>query len=201
MIAAVLLAAGQSRRMGRPKMILPWKRGETLIAHVAQVFVGAGADPVVVVTGADRELVEGALEGVPVRFVHNPAHAEGGMLSSVQIGLASLNDSRIEAAAVVPGDLPFLKPETVRALLDRWRTRPSPLLAPSHERRRGHPMLLARAEWPGVMRLERGKTMRDFFRARAEEIEYLVVDDPGVLADIDNTGQYEKGVRGKDVPE
>ena len=201
MIAAVLLAAGQSRRMGRPKMILPWKDGQTIIAHVARGFVKAGADPVVVVTGADRELVERALEGVPVRFVYNPAHAEGGMLSSVQAGLESLTMPEIEAAAVAPGDIPLLMPETVRTLLERWRARPSPLLAPSYERRRGHPMLLARAEWPGVMKLEQGKTMRDFFRARAEEIDYLVVDDPGVLADIDTPGQYEEGIRGGVRPE
>jgi CTP:molybdopterin cytidylyltransferase MocA len=62
-------------------------------------------------------------------------------------------------------------------------------------------MLLARAEWPGVMSLERGKTMRDFFRSRAEEIEYLVVDDPGVLVDVDTPGQYEQGIRGKGLPE
>lgn len=190
MIAAVLLAAGQSRRMGRPKMVLPWKGGETMIAHVAQVFVEAGADPVVVVTGADRELVEGALEGLPIRFVHNPDYSAGGMLSSVQAGLASLTMPEIEAAAVAPGDIPFLMPETVQALLERWRARPTPLLAPSYERRRGHPMLLARAEWPGVMALERGKTMRDFFRVRAEEIDYLVVDDRGVLRDIDTPKEY-----------
>jgi CTP:molybdopterin cytidylyltransferase MocA len=201
MIAAVVLAAGQSRRMGRPKMTLPWKDGQTIVAHVARVFVEAGADPVVVVTGADQELVEGALEGLPIQFVHNPNYSEGGMLSSVQAGLESLTVPEIEAAAVSPGDIPLLMPKTVRALLERWRARPSPLLAPSYERRRGHPMLLARAEWPGVMSLERGKTMRDFFRSRAEEIEYLVVDDPGVLVDVDTPGQYEQGIRGKGLPE
>ena len=201
MIAAVLLAAGQSRRMGRPKMTLPWKDGQTIIAHVAQVFLDAGASPIVVVTGADRERVERSLQELPVRTVYNEDHAEGEMLSSVQVGLQSLDADEIEAAAVAPGDLPYLKAETVMALLERWRARASMLLAPSYERRRGHPMLLARAEWPGVMKLERGKTMRDFFRSRAEEIEYLVVDDPGVLADVDTPGQYEQGVRGKDPPE
>jgi len=201
MIAAVLLAAGQSRRMGRPKMTLPWKDDQTIIAHVAQVFLDAGAFPIVVVTGADRERVERSLQGLPVRTVYNQDHAGGEMLSSVQVGLQCLDVDEIEAAAVAPGDLPYLKPETVMALLERWRARASMLLAPSYERRRGHPMLLARAEWPGVMSLERGKTMRDFFRARAQEIEYLVVDDPGVLADIDTPGQYEEGIRGGIRPE
>ncbi|MGH2628166.1 MAG: nucleotidyltransferase family protein [Anaerolineales bacterium] len=200
MIAAVLLAAGQSRRMGRQKMVLPWRDGKPIIAHVAQVFLDAGASPVVVVTGADRERVEAALKGMPVHTVYNPNHAEGEMLSSVQAGLRSLDADEFEAAAVAPGDLPLLSPETVRALLARWRARASMLLAPSYERRRGHPMLLARAEWPGVIELERGKTMRDFFRKRAEDIEYLVVDDPGVLADVDTLGQYDEATRGKDLP-
>lgn len=191
MIAAVLLAAGQSRRMGRPKMVLPWKGGETMIAHVAQVFLDGGAAPVVVVTGADRELVEAAVGGMPVRTAFNPSYAEGEMLSSVQAGLRSLDANEIEAAAVAPGDLPYLLPETVRALLDRWQARASLLLAPSYERRRGHPMILARAEWPAVLRLERGKTMRDFFRTRAEEIEYLLVEDAGVIRDVDSPEQYE----------
>lgn len=191
MIAAVLLAAGQSRRMGRPKMVLPWKGGETMIAHVARVFLDGGAAPVVVVTGADRELVEAAVGGMPVRTAFNPSYAEGEMLSSVQAGLRSLDANEIEAAAVAPGDLPYLLPETVHALLDRWQARASLLLAPSYERRRGHPMILARAEWPAVLRLERGKTMRDFFRTRAEEIEYLLVEDAGVIRDVDSPEQYE----------
>lgn len=191
MIAAVLLAAGQSRRMGRPKMALPWKGGPPVIAHVARVFLDGGASPVVVVTGADRELVEDALKGMPVRTVFNPDHGEGEMLSSVQAGLRSLDANEIEAAAVAPGDLPYLRSETVRALLDRWQARASLLLAPSYERRRGHPMLLARAEWPGVLELRLGKTMRDFFRARAEEIDYLVVEDDGVIRDVDTPDALE----------
>lgn len=191
MIAAVLLAAGGSVRMGRPKMVLPWSSGGSIIAHMAHVFLDAGASPVVIVTGADRDQVEASLEGLPVQKVFNAAHREGEMLSSVQVGLASLGED-IDAAVVAPADLAYLRSETVRALLERWVTRPSALLAPSFERRRGHPMLLARSEWPGVMALERGKTMRDFFRARAEEIDYLVVHDPGVLRDVDTPENYNE---------
>jgi CTP:molybdopterin cytidylyltransferase MocA len=175
--------------MGRPKLILPWEGGLPIIAHVAQVFLDAGASPVIVVTGADQEQVEAALEGMVVRLVFNPDHLEGEMLSSIQIGLASLGPD-VEAVALAPGDLPYLKPETVRALLERWRSRPSVLVAPSYERRRGHPMLVARAEWPGIQAMGSGSTLRDFFRERAEEIDYLIVEDPGVLRDVDRPEDY-----------
>jgi molybdenum cofactor cytidylyltransferase len=191
MIAAVLLAAGSSVRMGRPKVVLPWRGGGSIIAYMAHVFLDAGASPVIIVTGADHDQVEASLEGLPVQKVFNAAHLEGEMLSSVQVGLASLGED-VEAALVAPADLVYLRAETVRAVIERWKTRPSALLAPSFERRRGHPMLLARSEWPGVMALERGKTLRDFFRARAEDIDYLVVHDPGVLRDVDTPEEYNE---------
>ena len=88
MITALILAAGQSRRMGQPKMLLPW--GETsILGQVIATFRVAGADDVVVVTGGDRERVE-ALVGVSARTIFNPEYSQGEMLSSIQAGLAGV---------------------------------------------------------------------------------------------------------------
>ena len=192
MITGLILAAGSSRRMERPKLVLPWAGGVPLITHVVQVFLDAGASPVIVVTGADVDMVSKALGEVQATKIFNPAHEEGEMLSSIQVGLASLGPD-VDAAAICPGDLPYLQVGTVRALLARWRERPSPILAPSFERRRGHPMILAREEWPGVLALEKGSSLREFLRTRAEDIAYYVVADEGVVRDVDLPADYLPG--------
>ena len=88
MIGAVVLAAGRSQRMGRPKMILPW--GETtVIGQVANVLLAVGVDDVLVVTGGAQNEVEGALTGMPVRTVFNPEFANGEMMHTLQVGLAA----------------------------------------------------------------------------------------------------------------
>jgi CTP:molybdopterin cytidylyltransferase MocA len=194
MIAAVILAAGRSTRMGRAKMTLPWPGAGTVVERMARTFLEAGCSPVVIVTGDERRAVEAAVSHLLVQTVFNPHSAEGEMLSSIQSGLASLEDG-VTAALVEPGDLPALRPATVPLLMDRWRSRRSRILAPSFERRRGHPVVLSREVWPDVCALEPGETLRGFLRQRADEIEYVVVDDPGVLRDVDTEVEYRALVR------
>jgi molybdenum cofactor cytidylyltransferase len=83
MIAAIILAAGQSRRMGQPKMLLPWGK-LTVIEHVITTFLNAGVEEVLVITGGARLQVERATAGYPIRRIHNNDYAQGEMLSSIQ---------------------------------------------------------------------------------------------------------------------
>ncbi|HLF81383.1 MAG TPA: NTP transferase domain-containing protein, partial [Anaerolineales bacterium] len=100
MIAAVLLAAGESRRMGRPKLTLPWGPGGSVVSQVVARFREAGADPVLVVTGGDRKEVERALDDSGVHCLFNPNYRQGGMLSSIKVGLGRLLGGDAEAALV-----------------------------------------------------------------------------------------------------
>jgi molybdenum cofactor cytidylyltransferase len=95
MIAAILLAAGESKRMGTPKMLLPWGN-RTVIEHVVSTFLKAGIEEILVVTGGAREQVEQALETYPVRKLHNPKYATGEMLLSLQRGIRAM-PARTEA--------------------------------------------------------------------------------------------------------
>jgi molybdenum cofactor cytidylyltransferase len=192
MIAAVLLAAGESRRMGRPKLTLPWGTGGSVIAQVAARFREAGADPLLVVTGGDREEVERALRGAGAQCLFNPIYRQGGMLSSIKVGLRRLLDGEAEAALVAPADLPYLTAETLRSLLDHRRRSGSDLIVPSHEMRRGHPVLIGRAYWQEVLDLPEGRTLRDFLRRRTGQIDYVVVGDAGVIQDLDTPEDYER---------
>ncbi|MGD8555264.1 MAG: nucleotidyltransferase family protein [Anaerolineales bacterium] len=194
MIGAVLLAAGQSRRMGRPKMTLPWTQGRSILAHVVHTFRLGGAAHLVVVTGADRAEVEACLTGMQVILAHNPEFAAGGMLSSVKVGLRTLRNTPVEAALISPGDLPSLRPDTVAALIEGFRERQAPILAPSFQNRRGHPLILRRAEWQAVLELEPDKTLRDFLRRREDDVDYLIVDDPAILQDLDTPADYREAL-------
>jgi len=187
--AAVVLAAGQSRRMGRPKMILPWGQ-TTVIGQVVSVLFEAGVSQVVVVTGGAGAQVAEALQGQPVRLAENPAYADGEMLSSVQVGLAAL-PADCPAALIVLGDQPQIEAGVVKALLARYCAGASALIVPSYQMRRGHPWLIERCLWAEL--LEPGaSTMRDFLNAHAAEIDYLSVQTASVLQDLDTPHDYDR---------
>jgi CTP:molybdopterin cytidylyltransferase MocA len=192
MIAAVLLAAGQSIRMGRSKLELPWKNGQSIISHVVEVFLEADASPVLVVTGEMKETIETSLRGKGIEFAHNPYFATGGMLSSIKVGLRELEDRTVEAALISPADLPLLRPTTVRRIIQAWELSTPPIISPSYEERRGHPVLIAKTKWEAILRLADDQTLRDFLRIHEREISYLVVDDPGTLHDLDTPEEYRK---------
>lgn len=192
MIAAVILAAGASRRMGRPKLTLPWPIGRTIIRRVVEVFRAAGAQPIVVVASEDDHDLVAELTGVDVLQVTVPSGGE--MLSSVKAGLLALETREAETAFLAPGDHPMLDPATLNALIGAWTARRAPIIAPSFDGRRGHPILVGRSVWPGIAALEAGRTLREFLRDRGEQIEYVVVVDKGVLRDIDTPQDYEEAV-------
>jgi molybdenum cofactor cytidylyltransferase len=187
-IAAVILAAGQSRRMGQPKMVLPW--GNTsVIGKVVTTILQAGVDELIVVTGGSRQLVEAALKGLPARAVFNPRYAEGEMLLSLQAGLADLSPV-IAAVLVVLGDQPQIEVDVVRQIVTRYRESGALLIVPSYQRRRGHPWLVDRAAWSQILGLRPPVTLRDFLNSYQDQIDYLAVDTSSILQDLDTPEDY-----------
>jgi molybdenum cofactor cytidylyltransferase len=190
MIAAIVLAAGLSRRMGRPKLLLPWG-GAIVIGQVVDVLLDAGASPVVVVTGGTHKQVEQALQGKPVRLAFNPRYAEDEMVRSLQIGLAELSD-QVEATLVVLGDQPQIEIQVVQALMLDYQTSRALLVIPSYQMRRGHPWVVDRKLWPALMTLHLPDTLRDFVSAHASQIRYLNVERASVLQDLDTPEDYQR---------
>jgi molybdenum cofactor cytidylyltransferase len=189
-IAAVILAAGLSRRMGQPKMVMPWG-GQTVIGRVVQALTEAGVSEIVAVIGGAHLQVEAALEGLPVRTVFNPRFEKDDMTLSLQTGLDAL-PAAIQACLVVLGDQPQIESEIVTAVVAAFRSGGAELVIPSYQMRRGHPWLMARPLWDEIQNLRPPDTLRDFINLHAEQIHYLNVDSPTVLKDLDTPGDYER---------
>jgi molybdenum cofactor cytidylyltransferase len=193
MISAVVLAAGLSTRMGRPKLILPWG-STTVIGQVVATLVQAGLDEIVVVTGAMREEVEAAVGQVrweAVRTVFNPLYTQDDMLVSLQTGMAVLGKD-VDAMLVALGDQPQIEVDVVRLLVEAYRAKDSPLIVPSFRLRRGHPWVVDRALWPALGSAPSGSTMRDFLHAHQQKITYLPVEASSILRDLDTPEDYAR---------
>jgi molybdenum cofactor cytidylyltransferase len=191
MISAIILAAGESKRMGRPKMLLPWG-DTTVLGKVVATFRAAGLEDIVVVTGSARPQVE-ALFGRSVRFAFNPDFARGEMLGSVQAGLQSLGEET-RAALIALGDQPQVELETIETIRETFGRTGAPLLVPSYQMRRGHPWLVAREFWGEILQMRAPESPRDFLNRHAESIRYLNVETPSVIQDLDTPEDYERGL-------
>ncbi|MDD2695673.1 MAG: nucleotidyltransferase family protein [Anaerolineales bacterium] len=197
-VSAIVLAAGRSRRMGRPKLNLPWQGGTVIgqvVAALAQGGGGAGLERILVVTGGARRQVEQALHdvalSVPLELAHNPDYTRGEMTRSLQVGLEALGEDTC-AAMVCLGDQPQMQSETVRAVLNAYLSHQALLMVPSYQMRRGHPWIIDRSLWGVVLDLHPPATLRDFLNAHEAMIHYVVVDTPTILEDLDTPQDYER---------
>lgn len=192
-VGAIILAAGMSRRMGRPKMLLPW--GETsVLGQVVKTFSEAGVSEIVAVTGGAREIVEAEVARLagnfPVRAVFNRLYESGGMLESVQAGLAALGPD-VDATFIGLGDQPQGGVCTAREILSAYNQTRRGIIIPSFEMRRGHPYLLDRAFWAELLAMQPPQTLRDFLNAHGGEILYVPADE-SILLDLDTPEDYER---------
>lgn len=190
MIAAIILAAGESKRMGQPKMLLPWG-DETVLSHVISVFRKSGVEEILVVTGGTRDEVKRLVSKLSIRTVHNSDFASGEMLSSIQCGLQALT-SQTQGALIGLGDQPQVREGSVRRVCEAFLETKSSLVVPSFRMRRGHPWLVAHPLWEELLSMESPQSPRDFLNAHAAEIQYVDVDDPNILADLDTPEDYLK---------
>ena len=189
-VAGLVLAAGASRRMGRPKMLLRFG-AETLLARIVRAQLASALDRVVVVLGSEADAVrDGAAlpEDTRLSVVVNPGWQEG-MASSLRLGAEACRAS--DAILVSLGDQPGLTPERITAVLSAWRSG-VPIVVPVHQDRPGHPVLFARALFDELRALRGDVGAREVVRRHWAEA--VRVEAPP-LADVDTEGDYE-GWRG-----
>ncbi|MGD2070216.1 MAG: molybdopterin-binding/glycosyltransferase family 2 protein [Gemmatimonadota bacterium] len=194
--AAIVLAAGSSSRMGSVNKLVARLEGTPLVVHAVENARRAGLDPVVVVTGHGRPEVEAVLADADVELVHNPDAGEG-LSTSLRVGLRALEEREPAAVAVCLGDMPRVRPATLRALAGALEADAGPgIVVPVHRRKRGNPVLWAARYLPELAALSGDVGGRDLLRRFPDDVLEVEVDDPGVLADVD-TPQALEALRGE----
>jgi molybdenum cofactor cytidylyltransferase len=186
-VYALVLAGGESRRLGRPKQLLDLA-GKPLVVHVVERALAAPVDGVVVVIGSHASEVELALRGYPAYRVFNP-HFSQGQGASLAAGIRAM-PSTVDAVVVMLGDVPGVASESIGAVTARWRETHAPAVVARYGERQGHPVLFDRSVFFELASLEGDTGGREILRALGEMVE--AVDLPGeVPADVDTEEDWE----------
>jgi len=193
MIPAVVIAAGKSTRMGRPKATLPLPDGDTFLTRVIRTLSSAGVDDIVVVLGPGAEAVADSVaqRGLRARFVVNDDY-ESGQLSSVLAGLRAIDRPGVAAMLLTLVDVPLISPSTVSAVLDRYRTTKAPIVRPVQGDRHGHPVLIDRRLFEALSRADPSEGAKPVVRAHVSRAGDVEIDDEGAFADVDTPEDYAR---------
>ncbi len=188
-VAAVILAAGQSRRMGRPKQLVR-VAGKTLLEHTIANVGATGVHEIALVLGAGADEIRNQLMLKGVKVVVNPEFQQG-MGTSIGAGLRALSPTAT-AALIVLADQPFVQPATLDQLIACYAKEKPQIVIPVFKGFRGNPVLLDRSVFPEVMGLTGDVGCRAIFGEHTQGIHKLAVDDVGVLLDADTTEDVEE---------
>lgn len=186
-IAALLLAAGQSRRMGPVNKLLADIDGAPMVRRVAETLAASAAERPVVVTGHEAARVRAALDGLDVGFAHNPDYAQG-LSTSLRRGLAALGGG-VDGALVCLGDMPAVRAADIdRAIAAFDPGEGRAIVVPTARGKRGNPVLWGARFFPQMAAVSGDVGARHLIGENAEWVCEVAVDDDGVLRDIDTAG-------------
>lgn len=193
--AAIVLAAGDSSRMGKPKALLDWD-GRPMVEHVLDIARESGCTKLFVVVGKDGDPIRAGanLEGVTVLENKNP---DQGQISSIQLGMANL-DFSTDCSIVWPVDCPLVEPGDVRALIDTYAASRASLMRifmPTHKGERGHPMLVDIGFRQPFLDLPEGETARKVIDDNHTQVREVPTDNAGVLVDVDTPEEHEAALK------
>ena len=189
-VTVVVLAAGESARMGQAKQLLRWG-DTTILGQVLENLQASAVFETIVVSGHERQRVTEIAVEASVRTVHNPDYEAGEMLSSLQVAVDQLPPNR-EAVLVMLADQPLVGPESINRLLEAYWQGGAELIAPTYQGQRGNPVLIGRRYFPELLALPRGDAPRTLLQAHAGALQTVPVESPGILQDMDTPGQYER---------
>jgi molybdenum cofactor cytidylyltransferase len=188
-IVTLILAAGESKRMGKAKLLLPYKN-RTIIEDVVHNCLASKSDKVIVVLGGHREKIIPMIEHLPVSVVYNPDYKKG-MLSSIQCGIRSLPaDTR--AIVITLSDQPGIPGDVIDLLIKSYKKTKKGILLPVFSQRRGHPILIDFKYREEILNLSPNTGLRGLVHAHPEDILEVPVDCPNILKDIDTPEDYKR---------
>ena len=196
MIAAIILAAGSSERMGEPKALLRF-RGVTFLEAVLDASRAAGVDRQIVVVGPDGDKVLSGRDLSGVTVLRNPAPATG-PIGSLKLAIAEVINHPVEGVVAWHVDRPHVAVATIQALLDRFASRDAAIVVPEYRGRRGHPVLFGRVVFRELLIASTTNGARAVVRADPSRIAVVPVDDPAIVEDVDTPEDYRKLLRSID---
>ncbi len=193
MVWALILAAGESRRMGSPKLLLPFKN-QTIIETVVNNTIRSDVDKTLMILGCNAGEIADKIEHFSIEISVNP-HFQKGMLSSIQWGLKHIPEMAI-AVMIVLGDQPSIPVYVFNRLIGMYRKTGKPIVLPVYNHKRGHPILIDIALKHEVLRLGPEEGLHTIIHNHADDIVEVEVDAPGIARDVDTMEDYQKEIGG-----
>ena len=186
-IWAIILAAGESKRMKVPKMLLPFN-GKTMIEKVIDNVIRSEVFRILVVLGSYRDEILGAISHLPVSHCYNENYRNG-MLSSVKCGFKNL-PLLYDAVLVFPGDQPMIEPEVINQVIKAYRETGKGIIIPVFRKKRGHPLLIEFKYRAIVDKISDDEGLRSLANIYQEDVFEVNTKSPGILKDFDTKEDY-----------
>jgi molybdenum cofactor cytidylyltransferase len=205
MLPGIILAAGDSTRMGSPKATLAMPDGLTFVTRIVRTLREAGVTDLVIVTGRHHDAVVDTITQqrftITPRIVRNPDPSRG-QLSSLLVGMDAVVTRSTEGVLMTLVDVPLIRVSTVTAVIAAWHDARAPIVRPAIGDRHGHPVIFDRAVLDELRRAPIDVGAKAVVRAHEAEIVNVPVEDEGCLTDVDTPSDYEGIRRGRsDVSE
>jgi molybdenum cofactor cytidylyltransferase len=196
MVAAIILAAGASQRMGYPKALLPY-RGSSFLAGILDATFAAGIETRVVVLGYYADKIQESLDltGAIVVMNHN---LDAGPIGSIRAGILALAPHPVDGALIWPVDRPHVPVAVITDLLDSFRKTRQAIVVPTFRGRRGHPVIFGRAAFEELLAAPDQEGARAVVRRSRARVAEVPVTDSAVLEDLNTPEDYRKLLRRED---
>ena len=196
MIVAVILSAGESSRMGRPKALLPID-GQTFIEKIVGAIKQTEVGKVIVILGHHAEEMRRRIEHLPVEILVNPDYKLG-QLSSLQVAVRRLEqEASCDGLLVHLVDHPYIDAKLVEVMIERFRATGKLIVVPRHDGRRGHPVIFARKLFDELLAAPMDQGAKAVVNAHRDDTLEIDTQDAGVTVDIDTPELYRRHVKGE----
>ena len=192
MIVGIILAAGESKRMGQPKALL--KIGpRTFLDHIASTLIASKIDMVYAVVGDNAELICQEIDK-NIQCIHNPAYRDG-QLTSLKAAIERIHYENCDGALVTLVDHPLISSRVVEQIVENFYLGKKRIVVPTYEGKRGHPVLYSREIFSDILAAPLDQGANALRQSHLEHTLELPVDDPGILVDIDTPKDYERHIQ------